>query len=188
MRLFVGLPLASEVLQELSEAVSRLRSAQDGLRWTALESWHITLQFLGNTDQQHCDCVQARLAEIQAAPFEVRIGELGCFERVGVFFADVIPTCDLVELAKTVAAATAKCGFVAETRPYHPHITLARAKGEGRGGSLRVLQDRMKRDQRKQGAKFTGFRAAEFLLYESHTRQEGAEYEVKGRFPLGLAE
>jgi 2'-5' RNA ligase len=182
MRLFVGLPLAFEALKELSEAVARLKAPQDGLRWTAPESWHITLQFLGNTDQKHCDCVLSRLAEIEAAPVPVRFGELGFFERAGVFFADVVPTADLVALAEMVTAATDGCGFVVEERPYHPHITLARAKGEGRGRPLGNLQHRMPHQTR-----LTGFRATEFLLYESHTRPEGAKYEVRGRFALGAA-
>ena len=179
MRLFVGLPLASEVLKELSEAVARLKRPHDGLRWTSPESWHITLQFLGNTDQAHFDCVAVRLAEVHAAPVAARMGRLEIFDRAGVYFADVIPTPGLVELARRVTEATAKCGFVAETRPFHPHITLARAKGDGRGSTLRVLMERVPRE-----AVFTGFTATEFLLYESHTRPEGAEYEVRARFPL----
>jgi 2'-5' RNA ligase len=182
MRLFVGVPLASEVLKELMEAVLRLKAPHDGLRWTTPESWHITLQFLGNTDQKHCDCVLARLGEIDAAPVEVRLGELGLFDRAGVLFVDIVPTADLVALAEMVRTASGRCGFVAEARPYHPHITLARAKGEGRGRPLKVMQARP-----PQGPRFTGFRATQFLLYESHTRPEGAEYEVRARFELAGA-
>ena len=182
MRLFVGLPLASEVLKELSEAVARLKAPHDGLRWTMPETWHITLQFLGNTDQKHGDCALARLAEIHAGPVQVQLGELGFFDRAGVFFVDVVPSPDLVALAEKVTVATGKCGFLTESRPYHPHITLARAKGEGRGRPLKALQYRV-----PQGRRFTGFRATEFLLYESHTLPEGAKYEVRGRFALGTA-
>jgi RNA 2',3'-cyclic 3'-phosphodiesterase len=181
MRLFVGLPLASEVLDEFSEMAAQLKSPHGGLRWTSPESWHITLQFLGNTDQKHCECVVAQLGEVHAAPVRVRVGELGFFDRAGVFFADVIPTADLVGLAQSIAAATAKCGFVAECRPYHPHITLARAKGDGRDRALRKLKERVPQTMR-----FTGFTATEFLLYESHTRPEGAEYEPRARFPLAM--
>jgi 2'-5' RNA ligase len=182
MRLFVGLPLASEVLKELSEAVARLKTPHDGLRWTAPETWHITLQFLGNTDQKHFDCALARLAEIHAGHVYVQLGELGFFERAGVFFVDVFPSAYLVGLAGKVTAATGKCGFVAESRAYHPHITLARAKGEGRGRPLKALEDRV-----PQGQRFAGFTATEFLLYESHTMQEGAKYDVRGRFALPAA-
>lgn len=179
MRLFVGLPLASEVLKELSKAVAHLKRAHDGLRWTSPESWHITLQFLGNTDRAHFDCVASRLAEVHRAPVAVRLGRLGIFDRAGVFFADVLPDPGLVELARHVTVATAKCGFVPEARPFRPHITLARAKGDGRSGALRDLLEHV-----PQKAVFTEFTATEFLLYESHTRPEGAQYEVQARFPL----
>jgi len=188
MRLFVGLPLASEVMYELSEAVTRLRSPQDGLRWTSPDSWHITLQFLGSSDEQHFDCLLLRLAEIHEAPIHVRLGELGFFDRAKVLFADVVPTPELVALARRVEESTGKCGFVAEVRPYHPHITLARAKGDGRGkfsgsrgskigiGGSGLLSG--------QPTRFAGFRATEFVLYEGHTRPEGAEYLARGRFVL----
>jgi RNA 2',3'-cyclic 3'-phosphodiesterase len=171
MRLFVGLPLASEVMKELSEVVARLRSPQDGLRWTSSDSWHITLQFLGNTDEQHIDCLMLHLAQIHAAPVQVQLGELGFFDRARVLFVDVEPTPELVALAHRVEETTGKCGFVAEARPYHPHITLARAKGDGR-----LLSG--------QPIRFAGFRATEFVLYESRSRTEGAEYVARGRFAL----
>ncbi len=178
MRLFVGLPLASEVLSELSEAVARLKTPHACLRWTAADTWHITLQFLGNTDQQHCDCVLQQLAEIRATQFEVRLGEFGSFDRAGVFFVDVAPTVELVSLAQQVIAATGKCGFAAEARPYHPHITLARAKGAA-SRTFATLQNRA-----SGLSSFSSFTATEFLLYESHTLPQGAKYEARGRFPL----
>ena len=51
--LFIGIPLAAATANDLTAAVNRLRStanqraASGNLRWSAPESWHITLQFLG---------------------------------------------------------------------------------------------------------------------------------------------
>jgi 2'-5' RNA ligase len=191
MRLFVGLPLASEVMKEISEAVKRLRSPQDGLRWTSSDSWHITLQFLGGSDEQHFNCLMLHLAQIRAAPVHVRLGELGFFDRASVLFVDVVSTPELVALDQRVEGATGKCGFVAEARPYHPHITLARAKGDNRGkfssfrGSKSGIGDRGLISG--QPIRFAGFTAKEFVLYESHTRSEGAAYGVRGRFALSTA-
>ena len=103
----------------------------DGLRWTAPESWHITLQFLGNATAEQLQCLTARLGEVRSAAVAVQLGELGCFDRAGVFFVDVAVTPELAALERSVVAATSRCGFVAEARPFHPHITLARAKGAG---------------------------------------------------------
>ena len=183
MRLFVGIPLAPDAISELSNLVERIRqehkSRVAGLRWMPPESWHITLQFLGNADETHYQCLVARLAEIRAAHVLVRIEELGVFERAGVVFAGVSTTPELLSLADKVAEATSHCGFIAEDRSYHPHITLARAKN--RINPLRGI------GKQAQQYRFSRFAAREFLLYESHTEREGARYEVRARFPLADA-
>jgi RNA 2',3'-cyclic 3'-phosphodiesterase len=179
MRLFVGIALAGAVVRELETVVARLQSSGGGLRWTEPDSWHVTLQFLGNTTPEQYDCLMARLSEVRYEPVRVQLGSLDCFDRAGVFFADVAATSDLAALAKRVLAATGGCGFVAEARPFHPHITLARAKGQGRGAELRALASRMRGKPA-----FTPFMAREFLLYESHLGVPRARYEVRGRFPL----
>jgi 2'-5' RNA ligase len=179
MRLFVGIALADAVVHELQQVVARLRSSGGGLRWTEPDSWHITLQFLGNTTPEQYPPLMGQLGKVRSAPVPVQLGELGCFDRAGVFFVDVAVTQGLAALAQRVVAASARCGFAAETRPFHPHITLARAKGQGRGAGLHQLANGI----RSQPA-FARFTAREFLLYESHLGAEGARYEVRGRFPL----
>ena len=179
MRLFVGIPLSPAVLSELTTVVARLRSGSDGLRWMAPESWHITLQFLGNTEQEKLNCLIARLGEVRSAPVPVHLTQLGFFDRAGIFYADVSLTPELVALADRITVATAVCGFVPEVRPFHPHITLARAKDPVRGQPLRTLERRILRPP-----SFTRFVAPEFLLYESHLSPAGATYEVRHQFPL----
>jgi len=188
MRLFVGIALADEVARELTAAVARLRAGESGLRgaagfrWTEPESWHITLQFLGNTTQDQYECLAARLGDVRSAPVPVELGELGCFDRTGVLFADVVVTPGLAALEQRVITATSQCGFVAEVRPFHPHITLVRAKRQGRGAEMRQLRDKMSRQ-----TAFTRFTAREFLIYESHLGSEGARYEVRARVPLAAS-
>ncbi|HTZ60515.1 MAG TPA: RNA 2',3'-cyclic phosphodiesterase [Acidobacteriaceae bacterium] len=179
MRLFVGVPLASALVEELSALSLRLQSQEDGMRWTSPESWHITLQFLGNTAEY--DCIVARLHELRSPPVAIQLDGLGFFDRAGVFFAGVAVSEELTLLQQRVAAATGGCGFVPETRPYHPHITLARNKSKS-VGPLRELKARIHREP-----KFSGFVAEEFVLYESHLRSTGSRYEVRERFPLKLA-
>lgn len=184
MRLFMGIPLADTVARELGNAIARLREGESTvpgsrLRWTAPDSWHITLQFLGNATEEQFTCLRAHLGEVRAEPIPVKLGELGCFDRAGVFFADVTATPELAALESAVVSATGRCGFAAETRPFHPHITLARAKGQGRGTELRDLQSKV----RNQPA-FTRFMAREFVLYESHLGTDGARYEARLRVPL----
>jgi len=179
MRLFAGIPLAAAVIDELSTISVRLRSSADGLRWSAPESWHITLQFLGNTGQEQYECTVARLREFRSPTVPIQLEGLGLFERAGVFFAGVSLTPELRALQQRVTAATGLCGFIPETRPYHPHVTLARTKGKGRTHGLHELKSRIHCEPA-----FTSFVAEEFVLYESVTRPTGALYEVRERFPL----
>jgi RNA 2',3'-cyclic 3'-phosphodiesterase len=175
MRLFVGIPLAAEVIEELSAVSMRLQTSEDGLRWSAAESWHITLQFLGNTPEY--ECIVARLRQLRSLPLPLQLEGLGFFERAGVFFAGVMLTPELAALQQRVTAATALCGFVPETRPYHPHITLARSKSKG-VTALRALKGKIHREPR-----FSGFVAEEFVLYESVPGARGSHYEVREHFP-----
>jgi RNA 2',3'-cyclic 3'-phosphodiesterase len=177
MRLFVGIPLAEGTTRELTALCVKLCPSAPTLRWSKPESWHITLQFLGNTGTDQLNCLAARLAEIRSATVPIRIGALDIFDRAGVFIVEVDLTPGLIALQKQVVAATADCGFAAEDRPYHPHITLARAKDTTARRDLKKLKAPAQ-------PAFSSFRANEFLLYESHTDPGGSRYEAKARFAL----
>jgi 2'-5' RNA ligase len=177
MRLFVGIPLAAAVTDELRASSARLRSAGDGLRWTAPESWHITLQFLGNTGREPYECVVTQLRGVRSPFVSVCLEWLSCFERAGVLIARVRLTPELLLLQGWVTAATQPCGFMPEARPYQPHITLARSKGHGH--DLNEIKAKIRLQPN-----FTRFVAQEFLLYESFLGGGGSRYEVRERFSL----
>ena len=177
MRLFIGIPLDAAVAGELATLTARLKSPSDGLRWSASASWHITLQFLGQTTADQFACVTAGLRRIRHAQIEIQLEPPGFFDRSGVFFAGVRVSPELSALQQRVVAATTPCGFVPEDRPFHPHITLARDKSGGLG--LRRLRSHVPREVR-----FSSFVAGEFLLYESFLGPGGSRYEVRESFNL----
>ena len=179
MRLFIGIPLASEAVDALERLSRSLRSPGDSLRWSSPETWHITLQFLGETSAERCGCLTERLSAIKAPAVPVWLHGTGFFDRAGVFFAGVNVSPELRQLEKRVVAATSQCGVAVEERPYHPHVTLARAKGDGKAGALRKLKGIAKNE-----IEFPAFVAREFLLYESFLDGRGARHEVRARFPL----
>jgi RNA 2',3'-cyclic 3'-phosphodiesterase len=181
MRLFIGIPMAPDAIDALETLVRSLRSAGDGLRWSSPESWHITLQFLGETSEETYRCVVTQLRKVRFPKVPVQLGGTGFFERAGVFFAGVSVSVEMFGLEKSVLAATAQCGFIAEDRPFHPHVTLARAKGVTRMNALRRLKQRV-----KENARFPTFAATEFLLYEVFLGAGGSRYEVREHFPLGI--
>ncbi len=90
-------------------------------------------------------------------------------------FAPVLLSPERIAIERQVIAATSTCGFLPETRPYHPHLTLARNRGQGAG--IRQLKATVLPQPR-----FPGFAAPEFLLYESFLGAAGSRYEVRERF------
>jgi RNA 2',3'-cyclic 3'-phosphodiesterase len=180
LRLFIGIPLPAPTATELATVANRIRSdATEYVRWSAPESWHITLQFLGRTTLQRYECVIAHLREQRHPSVQIRLGALDTFDRAGVLFVDVPVTPELLALQQAVAAATAPCGFTLEMRPYHPHITLARRKGKGGGRELRNLELQIDPPPR-----FSSFTAESFVLYESIPTPEGSRYEIREQFSL----
>jgi 2'-5' RNA ligase len=123
MRLFAGIPLAPAVIEELSAISVRLRSNDDGLRWSAPESWHITLQFLGNTGQEQYDCTVARLGQLRSRALTIRLEELGLFERAGVFFEGKGRLRGLHELKARIHRQPAFSGFVAQEFVLYESVT-----------------------------------------------------------------
>jgi RNA 2',3'-cyclic 3'-phosphodiesterase len=185
MRLFIGIPLAVTTANDLLTEVNRLRSTtrnpatSDNVRWSAPESWHITLQFLGSTTPQQYECVTAHLRELHHSPLEIQLGAIGTFPRAGVLFTDVRINPELLALQQSVTVATAPCGFTPEARPYRPHITLARRKGKSRDREFRNLKLQIDPPPH-----FSSFDANGFILYESIPTPEGSRYEIRERFPL----
>jgi 2'-5' RNA ligase len=179
MRLFVGIPLAVAVRGELVALAARLKSRDDGLRWTAPESWHITLEFLGNTGPEQYECVAARLSELHLPSVPIALEKLDFFARAGILIVAVRPAPQLLLLQQRVSAAAGLCGFTPEARPYQPHITLARSKGKGRSQEPTELKAKIHRQPA-----FTSYLAEEFLLYESFLGAAGSRYEIRQRFPL----
>lgn len=178
MRLFIGIPLATEVVAALERITSSLRATGDKLRWASPKTWHITLQFLGETAPERYDCTLASLREIRSPQVPVWLEGTGGFDRAGVFFAGVNVSPELRQLQKLVTSSTAKCGFIPEDRPFHPHVTLARARGDNR----QILRRLKARTDLK--AVFPRFVSNEFLLYEAFLGPGGSRYEVRARFPL----
>jgi 2'-5' RNA ligase len=177
MRLFIGIPLSDQIRSDLERVVARLQPGSDGWRWSSPEGWHITLQFLGKTTPEQLAQLTPRLAAIQSPSIPTKLGQLDLFDRAGVLFTDVIVSPLLLALQQKVVAATTPCGFIAETRPYHPHITLARFKGDGLGKAVHHL-----RLQITDRHRFPSFTANAFLLYESFPGPAGSRYEVRESF------
>jgi RNA 2',3'-cyclic 3'-phosphodiesterase len=181
MRLFIGIPMAAATVEELLKISTQLKSGAGGLRWTAPESWHITLQFLGETSPEKAASIVTQLRQIHHAPVVIGVQGMGFFDRAGIFYAGIHVSPELSHLQRRVEEATGRCGIVAEKRAFHPHITLARSGRERCINGLDLLKTKVRKL-----SLYSKFTAAEFLLYESFLGAGGARYEARERFSLSV--
>lgn len=180
MRLFAGLPLSPAAADRLASLRLRLSQPNDGLRWSAPEQWHITLQFYGDIDLDRAACLQEALSTVREAAPAVSLETLGSFPAKGILHVLVSPTPSLVALQHAVIQAGQRCGVRPENRVFRPHITLARSKGRTGNTCLRKLSS-------PSLPPFGGeirWHATEILLYQSTLRPQGSEYTVLSRFGL----
>ena len=126
-RAFVAVRIPDVVLDAVDRRVAEL--SVPGRR-TTREQLHLTLQFLG--DHSDVDAVVASLDGIEAPRGRARLGGAGAFpdaKRAQVFWLGLAEGAGvLARIASAVAERTAVLGHEADTRPFRPHLTLARCR------------------------------------------------------------
>jgi 2'-5' RNA ligase len=189
-RIFVAVPLPADAVATVSELVDRVRDAglANGgrdVRWVRLDGLHLTLRFIGPTPEERIAAARAALlsAARLAAAFDVTIGEAGTFPEAGrpraLWLGIQDPGEGFADLFRLVDAALVDAGWPPETRPFQPHLTLARADGVPAG---RRIGDRL-------GLEAAGLRIPARIdrigLFESLTGGGPARYEPIEVAPLG---
>lgn len=125
MRMFVAVwPDAA-----VTESVAALRRPElDGVRWTTVDQWHVTLRFLGEVADERVPSLVDALRPVasRAGPVVASMGPVT--DRFGGSILHV-PVAGLGDLADDVIRSTTGFGDAeVEDRPFHGHLTLARIR------------------------------------------------------------
>ncbi len=131
-RAFISVDVEST--PKLSEFEKRLKGSDAPLKLVDLENIHLTLKFLGETDEALIDdIVKAMTLSIEnVEPFTMEMKGTGAFPNLNymkVIWVGLENADALVTIAKTLDRELTKLGFKREKRGFHPHITMARVKG-----------------------------------------------------------
>lgn len=180
MRLFAALPLPPAAVERLTRLRLRLSAPKDGLRWSEPEQWHITLQFYDEVDEARAACLLAGLHQLKSSAPHIQLETFGLFGSKGILHVAVDPSPSLVSLQSDVLRSSEACGMLPESRPFRPHITLARSKGKPGNGTLR----RLTAGGLPPFGGEISWHAPECLLIQSTLRPQGALYSVLARIPL----
>lgn len=122
-RLFIAIDLPPDTLSALAQIQPR---PVPGLRLTTSSQMHVTLHFIGESDPA---LLANALTKIQQRTFTLQVRGVGQFPPSGlpsVLWAGIAATSALTELHAGIADVLRGVGLPTESRPYSPHITLAR--------------------------------------------------------------
>ncbi|MCP4448962.1 MAG: RNA 2',3'-cyclic phosphodiesterase [Myxococcales bacterium] len=186
VRLFIGVPLSLRSLRAVANAASDLKerstSSNFDMRWVAPARYHITLAYLGWSKPEVVPAIQDVVgrALVGQKPFEMRCAELGAFpslEKAQVLWVGAGDRMgELVGLAKKVSCACAELGFTFASREFHPHVTMARIKGEA---------NLVKLAQESPAHVFSKSLVESLILYKSSVESDASEYEKIAHWSLG---
>ncbi|HUP23000.1 MAG TPA: RNA 2',3'-cyclic phosphodiesterase [Thermoanaerobaculia bacterium] len=177
MRVFLAIPLPAILQQKIAEHVAPLGQRLPAARYTPASYLHLTLHFFGERSAQHVAEIAVALEPVLAEhrPFELEIEAAGAFpaSRPRVLWLGIARSESLLSLHRDVTQALAALGEELEERPYHPHLTLARAKAPWRRGHLETLRDAL----RELGEESFGVQS--IVIFESHLGPGGSRHEKR---------
>lgn len=188
VRVFCAVDLSAEARKKAAEHITSLRQQvpESHAKWERPEKLHLTLKFLG--DISTADVVlltrAAQTTAVSIKPFELALDGTGFFPprnlaRARVLWLGVLdPTGSLGQLQAALETACADQGFAREERPFSPHLTLARLRGEKSDQML------ARAHQSTPFAKIT-FSVSELMVMKSELLPTGSRYTPLARCLLG---
>ena len=177
-RLFVALELPDHVRDALDRGVAPWREGLKGVRWGPSENWHVTLLFLGATEEARIPWIEEQLAEA-ARPtpsFTTSVDRFGAFptvRRASIVWAGLDDAEGHIARLATAVADTLETPL--EHEPFSAHVTVGRAHRPIR------LPDGFV----NAGIDGDPFEVAGVVLFRSHLGGGPPRYEALSRLPLG---
>ncbi len=186
-RLFIAVDPNQETQKKIIELISMIKRDYSfaGLRYTHPNNLHLTLRFLGDTDEKLIRNIQHSLDQICQLndEFELNFSGLGVFpsrKNPRILWLGVANPAPVSSLASAISASISLKPESGNVR-FTPHLTLGRFSENASVNSAETLA----RLFSNLGNVHIGTSPVqEILLYQSTLRPEGPIYNVLSRHPL----
>jgi 2'-5' RNA ligase len=182
IRAFLAIRPAADVLESIAALQSELGKSGGDVRWTAADSLHMTVQFLGDVREHELATIERGLVESFRAqpPIDVECRGFGVFpnqKKPRVVWVGLSGD-GLASVAERTEIALSPIGFPPEEREFHPHITIGRVRSvRGFEGLLRSLKGGADRN-------LGTSRIDHMILYKSDLRPDRSIYTPITTIPL----
>lgn len=180
-RVFIALELNEALQSHLTTVIRRVAQVLPDVHWVAPAGIHLTLAFLGElSDERLQEAIQAtESAAQQCAPFAYQLARLGIFGTPGrprvIWMGIEEPSGALSTLHSVLNRELAQRQFEPDTRPFSPHLTLARVKAPLTSDEQKSLQGLLAGPQ-VQLATSQRFLVQQLDVMKSELKPAGAHY------------
>ncbi len=163
---------------EIVEFMNNLEKTGAPLNMVEKNQLHITMKFLGDTEEDMTDEITERVREVlkDFEPFDINVKGTGAFPHLGymkVLWLGIEEEEKVGKLAHRIEEEMVPLGFDRfDDEEFSPHITVARVKG---GKNKERLQDVL---ENYEDYHFGSQRVRSIKLKESILKKSGAEYEI----------
>ena len=188
VRVFVAIELPDNVKRGLGSIVEGLRQrSHTPVKWVSADGIHLTLKFLGEIPAPRVEEVKKALttACLGTPPMRLEIDALGGFPDTAqprVVWAGLSGDTEVLSrLAARVDLTLAELGYARESRPFVPHLTVARVRPEASRQARSELGAAILATALPEGLSFD---AVAVSLMRRQLRPQGALYTQLSHTPL----
>jgi RNA 2',3'-cyclic 3'-phosphodiesterase len=184
LRCFIAVRIPESVKKAVAEAIDALRKSGADVKWVPAENIHITLKFLGSTDESVIEEIKESLYRRASAyrPFSVGISGTGYFpagRRPRVVWVGIEDGGHLANIQRDVEKEMVRFGYPEEGRPFSPHLTIGRVRSDKR------MTEMLKRLDAYRETGFGEMEIDGITLMKSELRPAGAVYSSLAEIPFG---
>ena len=182
-RLFIAIQIPEEIKTAIGGIIDVLKKSGTDVRWVKQENIHVTLQFLGETDEalipEISEALKKRLSSYP--PFYITIAHVGCFpdkRRPRVIWVGIEESASLINLYKDITDEMSRFGYQKEERNFTAHLTIGRIK------SNKNIHALFERFDEISTTNFSDFSVQHVTLMKSELNSSGAKYCSLAEIPL----
>ena len=184
LRCFIAIEIPETIKKSVADIIDNLKKSDSDVKWVPEENIHITLQFLGETEESLIPDIKGALYKILApySSFYIKIADVGCFpsgKRPRVIWVGMEGPQALIDLYKDISSEMVKFGYQKEERGFTPHVTIGRVKSNRNMGEL------LRRLEEFKVTDFPDFEVQNIKLVKSELKPSGAKYYSLAEIPFG---
>jgi RNA 2',3'-cyclic 3'-phosphodiesterase len=184
LRCFIAIEIPVAIKKSISDIINSMKESGADVKWVSDENIHITLQFLGETEESLIPDIKRAINEILAPyfPFYIKITGVGCFpsgRRPRVIWVGIEEAQSLINLYNDISHEMTKLGYQKEERSFTPHITIGRVR------SNRNMRELLSSLESFKVTDFSGFEVQDVTLMKSELKPSGAKYYSLAEIPFG---